>query len=183
MSGFSRSPHARATPRADDRPYVLTRVALILVAGAIAAIAVMALWPREPELEAADAVAIAAGWVGAGTPQAPRHDGDEWEVDVVRPNGSLVEVTVGGRGELLGFDEERGPSGTPAPDELTGRLRGRAARAALAATGPGRVLSVEWEQGGGIEVAVRRADGTQVEVALDRRLRLRELEREDPADE
>jgi hypothetical protein len=183
MSGFSRSPHLRAMPRADDLPHVLTRFALILVAGATAAFAVIAFWPREPELEAADAATVAAGWVGAGTPQAPRRDGDEWEVDVVRPNGSLVEVTVGQRGELLGLDEERGPGGTPAPDELTGPLRARAVRAALAATGPGRVLSAEWESGGGIEIAVRRADGTQVEAALDDRLRLRELEDEDPADE
>jgi hypothetical protein len=162
---------------------VLTRVALILVAGATAAVAVLALLPREPELEAAEAGRVAVGWVGAGIPQAPRRDGAEWEVDVVRPNGSLVEVTVSESGELLGFDEERGRGGSPAPDELTGRLRARAVRAALAATGPGRVLSAEWEHGGGIEVAVRRADGSQVEAALDRRLRLRELEREDPADE
>jgi hypothetical protein len=45
------------------------------------------------------------------------------------------------------------------------------------------VLSAEWEQGGGIEVAVRRRNGTQVEVGLDRRFRIREIEREDPADE
>jgi hypothetical protein len=183
MSGFSRGSHRAATWRAELPRTVLARIALIFVAGATAAAAVMALWPRGPELDAADAASVAVGWVGAGAPQAPRRDGGEWEVDVVRPNGSLVEVTVGPGGELLGFDEERGPAGDPAPDELSGRLRARAVRAALAATGPGRVLSAEWEQGGGIEVAVRRVDGTQVEAELDRRLRLRELEREDPADE
>jgi len=162
---------------------VRTRVALLLVAGAAAAVVVPGLWPGEPELEAADAAAVAVGWVGAGEPQAPRREGGEWEVDVVRPNGSLVEVTVGGRGELLGFDEERGPGGSRAPDELTGPTRARAVRVALAATGRGRVLSAEWEQGGGIEVAVRRVNGTQVEVSLDRRFRIREIEREDPADE
>jgi hypothetical protein len=166
-------------------PTVRTRVTLSLVAGAAAAaaVAVLALWPGEPEIEAADAASAAVGWVGAGAPQAPRRDGGEWEVDVVRPNGSLVEVTVGGRGELLGFDEERGPGGSRAPDELTGPARARAARVALAATRRGRVLSAEWEQGGGIEVAVRRRNGTQVEVGLDRRFRIREIEREDPADE
>jgi hypothetical protein len=165
------------------RLMVVTRVALILLAVAAATIAVLALWPREPELEAADAVAAAARWVGTGTPQAPRRDGGEWEVDVARPNGSLVEVTVGERGELLGFDEERGAGGGPAPDELTDPARARAVRAALAATGPGRVRSAEWEQGGGIEVAVRRANGTQLEVGLDHRFRIREIEPEDPADE
>ncbi|HZC13557.1 MAG TPA: hypothetical protein VE270_06005 [Thermoleophilaceae bacterium] len=175
MSTPRRGPKMRRTVR--------TRVTLLLVAAAATAVAVLALWPGEPELDRADAASVATGWVGAGAPQTPRRDGDEWEVDVVRPNGSLVEVTVGGRGELLGFDEERGPGGSRAPDELTGPSRARAARAALAATGPGRVLSAEWEQGGGIEVAVRRADGTQVEVGLDQRLRVREIEREDPADE
>jgi hypothetical protein len=169
--------------RADLPRTVSARILLILAAGATAALAVAALWPRGPELNAAEAATVAAGWVGAGKPQAPRRDGGEWEVDVVRPNGSLVEVTVGEDGELLGFDEERGPGGGPGPDELAGRLRARAVRAALAATGPGRVVSAEWEQGGGIEVAVRRVDGTQVEVALDHRLRLREVEPEDPADE
>ena len=90
---------------------------------------------------------------------------------------------MGKRGKLHGFDEERGAGGGRAPDELTGRARARAVRAALAATAAGRVLSAEWEQGGGIEVAVRSANGTQVEVGLDRRLRVREVEREDPADE
>lgn len=158
------------------------RLTLIL-AVAVAAVAAFVLWPREPELGATDAAKKAAGWVGVGFAQAPRRDGDEWEVDVVRPNGSLVEVTVGGRGELLGFDEERGPRGSRAPDELTGPSRARAVRAAQAATGTGRVLSAEWEQGGGIEVAVRRANGTQLEVGLNRRLRIREIEPEDPADE
>jgi hypothetical protein len=183
MSGFSCSSHAGATPYTDRARTVLIRVGLIVVACATAAVAVLALWPREPEVEAAEAVSVAVGWVGVGTPQAPRRDGGEWEVDVARPNGSLVEVTVGQGGELLGFDEERGRAGGRAPDELTGSLRTRAVRAALAAAGPGRVLSAEWEQGGGIEVAVRRADGTQVEAGLDRRLQLQELEREDPADE
>jgi hypothetical protein len=183
VSGFSRWSHDGVTPRADHPRTVLTRVFLILVAGATAAVAVLALWPHERELKSAEAASVAAGWVGAGVTQAPRRDGSEWEVDVVRPNGSLVEVTVGGRGELLGFDEERGPGGSRAPDELTGPTRARAVRVALAATGRGRVLSAEWEQGGGIEVAVRRVNGTQVEVSLDRRFRIREIEREDPADE
>jgi hypothetical protein len=175
MSTSRRVPTIRAT--------VVTRVALILGAAAIAAVVALALWPRETEVGAADAAAVAARWVGTGTPQAPRRDGSEWEVDVARPNGSLVEVTVGERGELLGFDEEGGAGGGRAPDELTDTARARAVRAALAATGPGRVRSAEWEQGGGIEVAVRLANGTQLEVGLDRRFRIHEIEPEDPADE
>ena len=52
----------------------------------------------------------------AGEAQAPRRDGEAWEVDVVRPNGSLVQVTLGDRLELRQFDEELGPAGTSAPD-------------------------------------------------------------------
>jgi hypothetical protein len=149
----------------------------------VAATAVLALWPRAPEIEAADAAEVATGWVGQGAAQPPRRDGDEWEVDVIRPDGSLVEVTVGQSGELLGFDEEAAPGGAVAPDELTGAARTQAVRAALDAAGPGRVLSAERELGGEIEVGIRRRDGSQVEVSLDRRLRVVEIEGEDPADE
>jgi hypothetical protein len=163
---------------------VPARVILILAAGAVtAALAVLALWPREGELNAEDAARVAIGWVGTGLAQAPRCGGGQCEVDVTRPDGSLVEVTVGSEGELIGFDEERGPRGGPAPDELRGPARTRAVRAALSAAGPGRVLSTEREHGGGAEVDVRRSDGTQFEVELDRGLRIREVEREDPADE
>jgi hypothetical protein len=158
----------------------LVTVLLVVAAGAAA---VLALWPRATPLGAEDAATVAAGWVAIGSPQAPRGDGGEWEVDVARPDGSLVEVTVGRSGELLGFDEERGPGGRPAPDEMSGAARGRAVRAALAAAGPGQVLSAEREAGGHIEVGIRRPDNTQLEVGLDRRLRVIEIEREDPADE
>jgi hypothetical protein len=162
---------------------MLVRLTLLLLVAAAVAAAALMLRPRELGLPASDAAAVAGAWVGAGVPQEPRRDGDEWEVDVVRPDGSLVEVTVGKSRELLGLDEERGRGGGPAPDELRGPTRARAVRATLAAVGPGRVVSAEWEFGGGIEVGVRRPDGTQVEVGLDRRMRILEVEREDPADE
>ena len=161
------------------------RAALILLLLSIAAgtAAVLALRPSDSELGASDVAPVASGWVGVGHPQPPRRDGDEWEVDVVRPDGSVVEVTVGKARELLGFDEERGPAGGLAPDELTGPIRDRAVRAALAASGPGRAVGAEWEPGGVIEVGVRLPGGTQREVDLDQRLRVLEVEREDPADE
>jgi hypothetical protein len=158
----------------------LTALLLLVLAGAAV---LPALRPQRAELGPSEATAVAAAWVGDGRPQAPRRDGDEWEVDVARPDGSLVEVTVDIGRELLGFDEERGPHGGPAPDELSGRSRTRAVRAALAVSGPGTVLSVEREGGGGIEVGVRRPDGRRVEVGLNRRLDVLEIEREHPADE
>jgi hypothetical protein len=162
---------------------MLARAITVLLVAALAMGAVVVLWPRDSRLGAADASTVAAGWVAIGTPQAPRSDGDEWEVDVTRPDGSLVEVTVGRRGELLGFDEERGPDGGRAPDELSGPRRDLAVRAALAAVGSGQVVSAERETGGQIEVGIRRPDGAQVEVGFDGRLRIVEIEREDPADE
>ncbi len=160
------------------------RTLFALLALTVAVMAVAAL-DRPHQIGPADAEAAALNWVGTGFAQEPRRDGDEWEVDVVRPDGSLVEVTVGRGRELLGFDEERGPRGGPAPDDLRGARPARAVRAALAASGPGRVLDVERESesGGGIEIGVRRPDGTKVEVGLDIDLRVVAVEREDPADE
>jgi hypothetical protein len=159
------------------------RLALCFLVATMLALVIWTVWPREREPRGSDLAAAATHWVGAGTPQAPRRDGDEWEVDVLRPNGSLVEVTLGKRRQLVGLDEERGPGRSPAPDELTGASRERAAQAALAITGPGAVLSVEREPDGTVEVGIRRRAGERVEVGLDRRLRLLELEREDPRDE
>ena len=62
------------------------------------------LWCPDPEPSDDDVAAAAPYWVGAGQPQPPRRNGDEWETDVARPDGSLVEVTLGPRLELLGFD-------------------------------------------------------------------------------
>jgi hypothetical protein len=138
---------------------------------------------RRGDIGPADAQAVALDWVGVGVAQEPRRDGSEWEVDVVRPDGSLVEVTIGDALEARGFDEERGRPGSLAPDEIRGTLRATAIRIALAETGPGRVLSVEREGTREIEVSVRTRAHRQVEVELDGALRVAEVEDEDPRDE
>jgi hypothetical protein len=158
-------------------------LALSFLLVALLALVGSTLWSRGAGPSDSDVASAAANWVGAGMPQAPRRDGDEWEVDVTRPDGSLVEVTVGDSLQLLGLDEERARGGGPGPDELLGPTRTRAVRAALASSGPGPVLGAERERGGGIEVGVRRRDGTQVEVGLDHRLRVLEVEPEDRRDE
>jgi hypothetical protein len=156
---------------------------LLLIATAVAL--VLAAIDRGPEIGAADAEAVALDWVGAGYAQEPRRDGDEWEVDVIRPNGSMVEVTIGDALEARGFDEELGPRGGLAPDELRGPLRAGAIEAAKGATGSGEALSVERERGAGqeIEVSIRTRDERHVEVELGGDLNVSEVEVEDPEDE
>ena len=39
-----------------------------------------------------DAEVAALDAVGDGVSQVPRRDGDNWEVDVVRPDGSMVQI-------------------------------------------------------------------------------------------
>jgi hypothetical protein len=138
---------------------------------------------RRPEMGPDDAEAAALGWVGAGYAQEPRRDGDEWEVDVIRPDGSMVEVTIGEGKQARGFDEERGAAGLPANDELHGPRRAAAIEAALTATGTGKALSVERDGPREIEVSMLTRDGLHVEVELDASLDVTEVEVEDPEDE
>jgi hypothetical protein len=131
--------------------------------------------PLDAEVAALDAVPD-------GVSQVPRRDGDRWEIDVVRPDGSMVQVSLNKNLDLLGLDEEYGPAGTLAPDEARGFARLRAVRAAFAEVGAGEVVGVERESGGRYEVGVLLRKG-QVEVELDRNFRVTEVEGEDPRDE
>jgi hypothetical protein len=162
---------------------MLIRVcALIFVAALVALVAIaLGTYDEGEAVSAEQAQAAGSRWVGVGAPEAPRRDGNEWEVDVKRPNGSLVEVTIGDRLELRGLDEELGPGGVPASDELAGRARGRAIEVALIAVGFGRVFSVERESSDSVEVNVRRPNG-RLEVQLDSG-QVVEVEAEDPGDE
>ena len=129
-----------------------------------------------------DAEIAALSWVGVGEAETPRREGGNWEVDVRRPDGSLVQVTLSEDLQLRGFDEESGPAGTPAPDELTGAARERAIEATFRHVGAGRVVGVERDPDGVIEVGLRLGTD-QVEVRLDRRYRVIEVHPEDPGDE
>jgi hypothetical protein len=153
--------------------YVATLVALCAIP--------LAAYNEREAVSALQAQARRVRWVGVGAAETPRRDGDEWEVDVKRPNGSLVEVTIGDQLELRGLDEELGPGGVLASDELAGWARERAIHAALIAVGSGRVFSVERESSGSVEVNVRRPNGT-FEVQLDSG-QVAEVEAEDPGDE
>jgi hypothetical protein len=122
-------------------------------------------------------------WVDDGVTQKARREGGRWEVDVVRPDGSMVQVSLGNDLELLGLDEEAGPAGSLARDELRGTARARAVQTAYAATRPGQVTSVERDPSSGeIEVCIRTRTGRQVEVELDHMFRVAVVDREDPCD-
>jgi hypothetical protein len=161
-------------------PARLTLAAFVIT---LVLLGAFALAPDRRRSDGLDAAQVAAAWVGAAGTDPPRREGDEWEIDVARPDGSLVEVTIGERLELLGLDEEMGPGGGYAEDEVTGAQRVRAVRAALAVVPGGRAVGVEREDDGEVEVAIRRSSEARVEVALDRRLRLIEVEPEHIQDE
>jgi hypothetical protein len=144
---------------------------------------VVALPRDDGRASASDAEAAARYWEDVGTVQPARFDEGVWEVDVLRPNGSLVELTFDDDLQLRDFDEELGPRGTWAHDEIRGTLRHRAILAALKETGPGGVPSVERDSRDELEVNVRPGNGTQIEVMLDAELRVKKVRREDPGDE
>jgi hypothetical protein len=159
-----------------------TSVIILSVALVIAAAELKLREDDDEGFSAAEAKTAALSWVGAGEAQAPRRDGEDWEVDVVRPNGSLVQVTLGDRLELREFDEEFGPGHTPGPDELRGAARARAIEAAFGHVGPGRVLGVERESSREIDVDMRLGND-RIEVQLNPRFRAIGVKPEDSHDE
>ena len=149
----------------------------VICAGGIAiALAVLAFSAFGPaaknEPDAAAAQRTVLGWAEAQLADTPRRVGDKWEVDVRRADGSLV---------LHELDEELGPGGKPAHDQVVGPLRSRAIAAARAATDiSGPVRSIERESDGTIEVDFLAPDRTVVEVELGPGLRVTDTERISP---
>jgi hypothetical protein len=157
----------------------LSVITVIVAAALLLAVAT----GRVTEPDAASAQRVALQWSGAELADAPRRDGDGWEVDVRRADGSLVEIKLGPRLELRELDEERSAGGAAAHDEVTGLLRTRAIDAARAVSGPGTARSVERERDGSIEVDVVAKDRSIVEVELDSELRVTDIDEEDLYDE
>jgi hypothetical protein len=155
---------------------------IVLIVVLLLAAAAFQLRDEDDGVSPADARIAALSWVPSGEAETPRRDGDNWEVDIRRPDGSLVEVVMGAELQLRDFDEESGPGGAPATDELRGAARARAIRAAYYHVGPGRVVGVERDPTGEIEVGIRMG-GDQVEVRLDERHRVIEVLPEDRGDE
>jgi hypothetical protein len=159
------------------------RISITALLVAIVVMTFFALPRDEGQAKPSDAEAAALERFPNGTVQPARIEDDEWEVDVVLPNGRLVEVTYDHKLNFRDFDEEIGPGGTLADDELRGEERQRAIDAAYQVTGPGKVTSVERDSPNEVEVNVRFPNGINIEVELDRHFHVGEVENEDPGDE
>jgi hypothetical protein len=149
-----------------------------VAAAALVVLALMAFGPGGDEIDAAAAQEAARNWTGFETTDPARREGEGWEVDVRREDGSVVEVNLGPELELIELDEELGPGGTPAYDELRGARRARAIAVVHAHGVRGHVRSVEQERDGTIEVDVVQAGKKVLEVDLDPRLRVRRVDDE-----
>ena len=110
-------------------------------------------------------VAIVLGIVAlsAGIAVAAGGGGDRTGPAVVSDNDPAGDNKAGEA------KDDDGDSGEDTDQSLTGASADRAAEAALAAAGGGAVLNVESDDdGAGYEVEIRKADGTEVEVELDK---------------
>jgi hypothetical protein len=154
----------------------------VVVVAALGVLAALALGPGDGD-DAAAAEEAARNWTDAQATDPARRREDGWEVDVHRADGSIIEVNLGPELELIELDEERGPGGTPADDEVLGDERGRAIAVVRKAGVTGFVRSVERERDGSIEVDVVQPDQTIRELELDARLRVTGVEREEIGDE
>jgi len=159
-------------------------LAIAVVVGAFCALTLMAIGLGGRDVPDAGAAQEAARkWTGWHETDPPRRRAGGWEVDVRRPDGSIVEVNLGRELELVELDEEVGPGGVPAHDELTGERRLQAVAAARPRAGAGVVRSVERELDGTIEVDFVLPDRTVMEVDLDAGLRITGADREELGDE
>jgi hypothetical protein len=157
-------------------------VAGVVVVAALGVLGTLALDGGD-DIDAAAAEQVARDWTGIERTDPARRRENGWEVDVHRDNGSVIEVNLGPKLELVELDEELGPGGTPASDEVLGAERERVIAAVRREGVSGFVRSVEREPDGSIEVDVVRTDRTILEVDLDARLRLLDTEREELGDE
>jgi hypothetical protein len=161
----------------------LGRRTLLLIIAAMTLAIVIVAFRMSDERSPIDAESAALELVKNGVAQESRRDGDRWEVDVVRSDGSMVQVNLGEDLKLDSLDEELGPGGTLANDELRGARRVRAVEAAFAEAGRGKVVSVERDSDRRIKVRILKSDGKHVGVVLDDSMRLVAVDDEDPDDE
>jgi uncharacterized membrane protein YkoI len=90
--------------------------------------------------------------------------------------GGAVAVLAAGGAAIAGA---AGGDDDAADRPIAGAALDRASAAALAETGGGKVTDTEMEEEGAYEVEVMRADGSQVEIQLDRNFAVLGSERDD----
>jgi hypothetical protein len=68
---------------------------IVLIAALLLASAAFQLRDDDDDngVTAADAEIAARSWVGVGEAEGSRREGDVWEIDVRRPDGSMVQAT------------------------------------------------------------------------------------------
>jgi uncharacterized membrane protein YkoI len=170
---FSLQEHTMNTRREEifmrKKTMLITGVAAaaVVLGGATVAVAAGTLANDDQQLsgtELQQASDAALAKAGGGTVLKAETDDGAYEVDVLRPDGTKVEVEVD-RSFQATVDDRDDDSKLPA---LSAADRDRAANAALARVGQGTVSEVERENEGGAayEVEVRLGDGSQVEVQV-----------------
>ena len=136
--------------------------------------------------EASEATAAALRETGGGTANSVElddEDGAVWEVEVTRTDGTTVDVRMDANYEIVAVDSddesdddndllEFGDSdeSDDAEEDVTAAEASQATAAALKATKGGTADDVERddENGAAYEVEVTRADGSEVDVRLDK---------------
>ena len=109
--------------------------------------------------------------------------GGVYEAHIRKADGTIVEVKVNRAFEVTAVeagrggpgDRHHGPGG-PGERALTGATADKVKAAALARVQGGTVLRVETDRGGVYEAHVRKADGTEVEVKVDRSFKVTSVE-------
>ena len=139
--------------------------------------------------------AAALAKVSGGTVRGTHAEGTGYEAHVTKADGTHVEVHVDREFKVTSVQERQGRGrgsdgngrghhrgdgrGGPRGDEraLTGETATKVRAAALARVSGGTVLRVETDSDGAVyEAHMRKADGTEVEVKLDREFKVTSVE-------
>lgn len=132
------------------------------------------------DLDRASRAALAEA--GGGEVVDSERDDGRFEVEVLRPDGTRVEVTLDDSFAVV--HSELDDHDDPDDDRpVTGEELERVTQAALAETGEGTVTDAEQEADGTYEVEVRRADGTEVDLRLDEDLAVTHVRVDDDHDD
>ena len=116
---------------------------------------------------------------GATVLRVETDDGGVYEAHVRKSDGTEVEVKVNKAFEVTAVEEHGpggpgghrgpgGPGGPPNEEPLTGATADKVKAAALAKLPGATILRLETDDGGVYEAHVRKSDGTEVEVKVNK---------------